>query len=89
MLHPNVPTLAELPDGALVGVGRSSLVESLDRGVTWQTVGPNLPFNDPASVTYAAQRNAVYVARNDCDVSVPRQPVADGSVQRLDLEPFA
>ena len=89
VLHPNVPTLAEMPNGAIIGVGRFSLVGSLDHGVTWQAFGPNLPFNDPASVTYAPLREAFYVARNDCDVTVPSQPITDGSVVRLDALPSA
>jgi photosystem II stability/assembly factor-like uncharacterized protein len=76
--------LTETADGTLLGVGRSQLIASTDRGVTWRSFGPPLPF-PPTTMTYSAARNAVYIAYKECDLTMPTQPVAAQSVQRLDL----
>ena len=83
-ISPGASTLLELPDGRLATHGEGSLLASSDQGVTWQPIGAPLPYT-PNGIAYAAQRQAFYIWRWDCE-SEPN-PVAADAIMRLDLEP--
>ena len=76
--------LAEMSDGTLVAAGRATLITSGDRGVSWQPLGPTLPFT-PTSVTFSGPSHAAFVASWACDVTKSSQPVEPGTVMRLNV----
>lgn len=76
--------LAEMPDGTIIAAGRATLITSSDRGVSWQPLGPTLPFA-PTSVTFSGPSHAAFVANWACDLTKPSQPVNPGTVMRLDI----
>ena len=61
------------------------VVVSRDHGASWDTVGPELPF-DLAGFTYSTARQAVYAWRNYCDFAADVNPVLPQSIMRLDLD---
>ena len=69
----SVPPVA-LPDGRLLAASNDHVVVSADAS-TWTNVGPNQPFT-PASITYLAARNAVFVSYGDCGNTVPNNAIA-------------
>jgi photosystem II stability/assembly factor-like uncharacterized protein len=78
-------SLIELPDGRLATIGPANVVISDDQGVSWRAVGPQLPYA-PSGLTYSPSRQAFYVWRFSCDKSTGNNPVAPGSIMRLDVE---
>lgn len=72
--------VVELPGGLLASVGRTHLIVTDDGGTTWRGLGPSLPTNGAAGLTYSAQRGSIYIWQWDCGDEVP-----PGSVQRLDV----
>jgi photosystem II stability/assembly factor-like uncharacterized protein len=75
----------ELPDGRLVAVGNSSLMQSRDQGASWQRIGPaRFPFK-PWSVTYSTHYKAFYIWHWSCDGSKPT-PVPADAIMRVGFD---
>ena len=77
--------IVELDDGTWITMGVEFMIVSRDRGQTWRTVGPPLPYA-PAGFTYSATRGAVFAWENYCDFEAGPNPVLAESIIRLDLE---
>jgi photosystem II stability/assembly factor-like uncharacterized protein len=82
-ISPFTPSLVELPDGRFVAVSVSSLIISEDRGISWQSLGPALPY-EPSGVLYAPREEAFYAWKFDCEEG--ENPVRPGTIVRLDAE---
>jgi photosystem II stability/assembly factor-like uncharacterized protein len=76
-------SLIQLPDGALATVSDFSVITSDDGGVTWQPLGPRLPY-PPAGLTYSRFREAFIIWRFDCDASTDN-PIPPNAIMRLDV----
>ncbi len=59
----------ELPDGRIVSAGPKTLMISSDKGVTFTSVGTDMPFI-PNSITYSPYRNAFFIEQFDCGNAV-------------------
>jgi photosystem II stability/assembly factor-like uncharacterized protein len=81
-IQPNSPYLVELPNGELAAAGRSVVI-SVNRGATWRTVGPQLPFL-PTGFAYSPFRNAFYIWYFSCDTGP--NPIAANAILRLDFD---
>jgi photosystem II stability/assembly factor-like uncharacterized protein len=77
--------IIETPEGNWVSMGEHFVVVSRDHGASWDTVGPELPF-DLSGFTYSPVRNAVYAWKNYCDNQKELNPVLDQAIMRLDLD---
>lgn len=84
-IAPFTTSLIELPDGRFVSVSDSSLIASSDSGISWQTLGPALPY-EPTGVLYSPFDGAFYAWRFDCDFGA-NNPVQPGSIVGLTFEP--
>jgi photosystem II stability/assembly factor-like uncharacterized protein len=84
-ISPFATSLVELPDGRFVTMADAMLVQSSDRGVSWQPLGPSLPY-DPSGLTFSSHDNAFYIWRFDCDFG-EENPVRSSSIMRLAFEP--
>jgi hypothetical protein len=74
-------TLAELPDGRIVVLGKDHLQATADGGATWKAIGDAFPsglsgggYGGFSGVTYSAQTKTFFIWRWDCGGVVP----ADG-----------
>ena len=56
-----------------------------DHGASWRAIGPNLPY-EPSGLTYSAPRQAFYIWRFSCDLSLDSNPVLAEAVMRLDTD---
>jgi hypothetical protein len=65
----------ELPDGRIVAAGPTTLMISMDRGVTFNPVGTAMPFS-PNSLAYSPYRNAFYIGTFDCNNQVPADAIS-------------
>lgn len=69
----------ELHDGRIAAVGRNnSVLISSDKGITWQTFGPQMPFA-PTGITYSQFDRAFYIWYFTCgggNVPVPANAIA-------------
>jgi len=79
-------TLAHLPDGRLVVVGKDHLQISADAGKTWAPLGPALPyqgggFDGASGVTYSVKAKAFFIWRWNCTNSV-----ADNAIMSLPFD---
>lgn len=68
-----------LPDGTVVGLRGSALVQSPDGGQTWKALGPALPFT-PDSVTFSPARQTFYASHFDCGNAVLDDAIASLAV---------
>jgi len=84
-LAPQATSLIPLPGGAIASLGSTTIIVSADGGVTWEPLGPDLPFV-PTGMTYSAWRTAFYVWHFDCDFSTD-DPIQPNSIMRLDYVP--
>lgn len=84
---PQSTSLIPLPGGAFASLGNATIIVSTDGAVTWEPVGPALPFV-PIGMTYSAWRMAFYVWYFDCDFSTD-DPIQPNSIMRLDYAPAA
>jgi hypothetical protein len=69
-------TLAELPDGRIIAIGKDHLQASADGGTTWSAIGDPLPYtgggyNGASGVTYSATTKTFFIWRWTCDNNVP------------------
>ena len=83
VIVPTATTLVQLPTGVMVTIGNSNLLASNDGGVTWETLGPALPYQ-PNGVTYAPLRDTYYIWRFSCDFTADN-PIAPDAVMRWDV----
>jgi photosystem II stability/assembly factor-like uncharacterized protein len=81
-LNSGAPYLVELPNGSLAAAARSVIVSS-DRGATWRSVGPGIPFL-PNGLAYSPFRNAFYVWAFECGGGTI--PVAANAILRLEYD---
>ncbi len=73
-------SLAELPDGRIISVGKDHLLASADKGASWQPIGAPLPFpgggyDGARGVTYSALTKTFFVWRWDCSATVPENAI--------------
>jgi hypothetical protein len=78
-------TLAEMPDGRIVAIGKDHLQASADGGTTWAPLGDPLPYtgggyNGASGVTYSAMTKTFFIWRWTCDNNVP-----DNAIMSLTL----
>jgi photosystem II stability/assembly factor-like uncharacterized protein len=65
----------ELPDERIVAAGRTTLMISKDKGVSFQALGTAMPFA-PNNITYSPYRNAFYIEQFDCTKQVPANAIS-------------
>lgn len=67
----------ELPGDKIASLGGQRIMISSDRGVTWQAIGPNLPFNNPVGLTYSPYDKSIYIWQFNCGPgNIPVMPNA-------------
>jgi len=69
-------SLAELPDGRIVSIGKDHLLASADKGASWKPIGEQLPFpgggyDNASGVTYSAATKTFFIWRWTCADTVP------------------
>jgi photosystem II stability/assembly factor-like uncharacterized protein len=74
-------TLAELPDGRIVVVGKDHLQATADGGQTWKPIGDKLPFkgggfDGAAGVTYSVQTKTFFTWYWTCNNTVAPDAIA-------------
>jgi hypothetical protein len=79
---PDALSVIELPGGRIATTGGNQVITSTDRGATWTTAGPRMPF-DVNGIAYSQIHNALYAWHWDCTPDL-----VDDSIARLDLEPL-
>jgi photosystem II stability/assembly factor-like uncharacterized protein len=63
----------ELPDGSLISLSTTNVVRSRDGGMTWQPIGPAVPFKLDAlrnDVVYVEPARTLFVRHADCGQAV-------------------
>jgi photosystem II stability/assembly factor-like uncharacterized protein len=79
-------TLAELPDGRIVVVGKDHVQATADGGKTWGPIGDPMPFpgggfDGANGVTYSAMTKTLFVWHWDCGNNVPANAIASMAFQ--------
>jgi hypothetical protein len=64
----------ELPDGSLAGFNSGHVVRSVDEGVTWDPITPDLPWT-PSGLVYSEFEGAFFVWQQTCEAKIPKDAV--------------
>ena len=69
-------SLAQLPDGRVVSVGKDHLLATVDKGASWKPIGEPLPYpgggyDGAHGVSYSATTKTFFIWRWDCSDVVP------------------